>query len=361
MLNLYQFARPLVFSMDPEQAHQVTLKALRTVPLPTCGVTRSEKLTQDLWGLRFPNPVGVAAGFDKNAEVVGPVLRMGFGFAEAGTVTPNPQDGNPRPRIFREPSSRAVINRMGFPNKGALVFRENIEKFRHALTRPEGIVGINIGMNKDQVDPAHDYCALIRSLGPLADYLVVNISSPNTPGLRDLQHKDALAALLERMRKEREVSCDADNPPPLLIKLAPDLSEEQQADIAEVLLGGNVDGIVLTNTTLERPESLPERFRSEKGGLSGAPLKDKSTAIIRSFYRLTKGKLPIIGVGGVSCAADAYEKIRAGASLVQVYSGLIYEGPAIAGAMNRGLLELMARDGLDHISQAKGLDVSGKA
>lgn len=356
MLNLYHLARPLVFQLDPEQAHQMTLKGLKVFPVPSCGCVTSEKLVQDVWGLRFPNPVGIAAGFDKNAEVMGPALRMGFGFTEVGTVTPKPQDGNPRPRIFRDPKTQSVINRMGFPNQGALVFKDNLEKFMHDANRPEGVVGVNIGMNKTQQDPAHDYCALIRSLGPFADYLVVNISSPNTPGLRDLQHKDALAALLSRMHDERMALGEGKNAPPLLIKLAPDLSEAQQEDIAEVLVGGHVDGIVLTNTTLSRPKNLPESFKSQPGGLSGAPLKDLSTTVIRNFYRLTKGRLPIIGIGGVSSAADAYEKIRAGASLVQVYSGLVYEGPMIAGAINRGLLNLLDRDGLDHVSKAVGVE-----
>lgn len=359
MLNLYHIARPLVFQIDPETAHQLTLKALKTLPVPACGNVKSDQLAQELWGLSFPNPVGVAAGFDKNAEVIAPVLRMGFGFTEIGTVTPKPQDGNPKPRIFRDPKSRSVINRMGFPNKGALEFRENLDKFRHMNNAPPGIVGVNIGMNKDQHDPAHDYCALIRSLGPLADFLVVNISSPNTPGLRDLQKKDVLGELLARLHDEREACCE-ESRPPLLVKLAPDLTEEQQEEIAGTIMTSDVDGLVLTNTTVSRPEALPESYRAKPGGLSGAPLRDMSTAVIRNFYRLTEGKLPIIGIGGIQNGAHAYEKIRAGASLVEVYTGLVYEGPLVANAINKELLALLARDGLSHISEAVGLDATAK-
>jgi len=359
MVNPYHLARPLVFKMDPELAHQLTVKALKTLPVPTCGTVKSEKLTQNIWGLDFLNPVGVAAGFDKNAEVVSSVFHLGFGFTEVGTVTPKTQNGNPKPRIFRDPKSQSVINRMGFPNKGALEFKENLEKFLHMKDRPKGIIGINIGMNKEQNDPAHDYCALIRSLGPIADFLVVNISSPNTPGLRDLQKKKTLQAFLKRLRDEQKSCCGKQNPP-LLIKLAPDLDEPQQEEIADILLSENIDGIVLSNTTTSRPASLPQNFSQKIGGLSGAPLRAMSTQIIRNFYKLTRGKLPIIGIGGISNAEEAYEKIKAGASLVEVYTGLVYEGPMIASAINKGLLSLLERDGLSHISEAIGLDARSK-
>lgn len=356
---LFKYIRPAIFKFDPETAHSLTIKALKTGAVRTCNVVKSDMLEQDLFNLRFANPVGVSAGFDKNAKVIAPILKLGFGTTEVGTVTPKPQGGNPRPRIFRDPDNGAVINRMGFPNGGLRVFQPNIEKFLNTASRPTGVVGINIGMNKEQTNPAEDYCALIRALAPLADYLTVNISSPNTPGLRGLQQKDVLLALLEEMMAAREETCGdiaSGKAPALLIKLAPDLAEEQQAEIAEVLLHGKVDGVILANTTLDRPDYLTEDFREEKGGLSGAPVRDKSTAIIRNFYKLTNGKLPIIGVGGISNAAHAYEKIKAGASLVQLYTGMIYEGPEIANDINKGLITLLEKDGFASITEAIGTE-----
>lgn len=351
MKALYKIIRPAVFQLDPETAHIMTIKAMKLGAVRPCSVVHSPVLEQSLFGLNFSNPVGLSAGFDKNAEVIAPTLRLGFGFAEAGTVTPKPQGGNPRPRIFRDPPSESVINRMGFPNEGLQVFKRNLESFLNAPSRPKGVVGINIGMNKDQGDPAQDYCLLIKELGPMADYLTVNISSPNTPGLRDLQKKEALTELLGKMMEVMP-----DNAPSLLVKLAPDLDDAQQAEIAEALVEAKVDGVILANTTLDRPESLPDDFRGQQGGLSGAPVRDKSTAIIRNFYKLTEGKLPIIGVGGISNAGHAYEKIKAGASLVQLYTGMVYEGPEIANNINTGLIDALKRDGFSTISDAVGSD-----
>jgi len=313
-----------------------------------------------LWERKFPNPVGLAAGFDKNAAVMHAMLALGFGFVEAGTVTPKPQSGNPRPRVFRDVDSESVINAMGFPNGGMRVFKNNFEKFLGRKPRPSGVIGINIGMNKEQKDPAKDYRMLIRTLGPLADYLVVNISSPNTPGLRDLQQKDVLSDLLGMLKEERDRSCGASNPPPLLVKLAPDLDEKQQGEIAAVLLNTKIEGVILTNTTLARPDSLPPAFAARKGGLSGKLLSQSSTTIIHSFYRLTCGKLPIIGLGGVSGPDDAYAKIRAGASLVQLYTALVFQGPDVVKEINTGLLERLRRDGFTHIEQAVGADHTDK-
>ncbi len=345
MFNLYSLMRPAVFKIDPESAHSITLKALKAGVVRSCAKVHSDRLKQDLFGLRFENPVGLAAGFDKNAEVIAPILNLGFGFTEVGTVTPKPQAGNPRPRIFRDPPNEAVINRLGFPNDGLPAFKRNLERAEHV----SGIVGVNIGMNKDQSDPAADYCALIEALAPLADYLTVNISSPNTPGLRNLQEKEPLTALLRRLTSVR-----GENGPALLVKLAPDLSDVQQAEIAGVLMECAVDGVILSNTTLERPEYLSAGFADEKGGLSGAPVRDKSTALIANFYRLTGGKLPIIGVGGVFNAQHAYDKIRAGANLIQLYTGMIYEGPEIANRINAGLIDLLERDGFNNITEAVG-------
>lgn len=355
--SLYKAIRPAIFKIDPETTHGMTIKALKTGAVRACKIVKSDRLGQNIFGLHFPNPIGLSAGFDKNAEVVAPVLRLGFGFTEAGTVTPKQQDGNPRPRIFRDPTHNAVINRMGFPNGGMEHFKENIKAFLDAPDRPKGIIGINIGMNKTQTDPAKDYCVLIQELAPFADYLTVNISSPNTPGLRDLQQKDVLLALLEKMMQIRALTCP-DNAPALLVKLAPDLTDDQQKELAETLLEANVDGVILSNTTLDRPKTLPDNFRSQTGGLSGAPVRDKSTAIIGNFYRLTGGKLPIIGVGGISSAQHAYDKIKAGASLVQLYTGMIYEGPNIANIINADLLKLLDKDGYTHISEAIGTDIA---
>jgi len=356
MQKLYKFIRPGIFKIDPETAHGLTIKALKTGMIKPCSVAQSERLEQSIFGLKFDNPVGMAAGFDKNAEVIVPLLKLGFGFTEPGTVTPKPQGGNPRPRIFRDPSNNAVINRMGFPNGGVRQFKPNLDKARNDPSRPDdGIIGVNIGMNKGQQNPAEDYLSLIKDLAEQADYLTVNISSPNTPGLRDLQEKEPLTALLKQLMKRVRQVCP-DYPTPLLVKLAPDLTEKQQEEIAETLLENKVSGVILTNTTLDRPDTLPEKFASEKGGLSGAPVREKSTAVIKNFYKLTKGKLPIIGVGGIQTADHAYEKIKAGASLVQLYSGMIYEGPEIANNINRGLLDLLDQDGFNNISEAIGAD-----
>lgn len=354
-MSLYNLARPILFKIDPEKAHNMTLGFMKRGLVPSCDAITDPALEQTLWGLKFPNPVGLSAGFDKNAEVVGPAFKLGFGFVEAGTVTPKPQHGNPKPRVFRDPSNDAVINRMGFPNAGMNTFKANLETFLSGKNRPAGVVGINIGMNKSQSEPAKDYGVLIKMLGPMADYLTINISSPNTPGLRDLQKREPLMELLATVKAERTKAC-GDHPPPILVKLAPDLDEAQQEELAQTAMDAQIDGLILSNTTLDRPDTLPADFRSEKGGLSGAPVRDKSTAVIRNFYRLTKGQMPIIGVGGISSGADAYEKIKAGASLVQLYTGLVFQGPAVANSINKELLTLLQQDGHNHIADAIGTD-----
>lgn len=343
--------------MPAETAHRLTLSALKYTPsalLPQFGFA-SPSLKVTLWGRHFPNPVGLAAGFDKNAESLNGLFHLGFGFIEAGTVTVKPQAGNPRPRVFRAPQYNAVINRMGFPNCGVAVFKDNLRKFLEKKPRPMGVLGLNIGMNKDQTEPAKDYTALVRSLAPMADYLTINISSPNTPGLRNLQEKGPLTDLLTAVLAERKASC-GEFPPPLFVKLAPDLTDQQIDDIASVLLSLKIDGVILGNTTLSRPDHLPADFREQKGGLSGAPLTDLSTAVIRRFYTVTKGQIPIIGVGGIGNAQEAYAKIRAGASLVQLYSNLIFQGPSLPSMINAGLVDLLRRDGFNHISEAVGAD-----
>lgn len=352
-MSFYSVARPLLFKIEPEKAHNMTLRMMKSGLVPSCKPVNDPALEQTLWGLKFPNPVGLSAGFDKNAEVVGPAFKLGFGFVEAGTVTPKPQHGNPKPRVFRCPEHEAVINRMGFPNGGMNLFKANLASFLSGKNRPAGVVGINIGMNKNQSEPAKDYGVLIKMLGPMADYLTINISSPNTPGLRDLQKRQPLLELLGTVKEERKKAC-GDHAPPVLVKLAPDLDDAQQQELAETLVEAKIEGVILSNTTLDRPDYLPENFRAQQGGLSGVPVRKKSTDVIRNFYKLTDGKLPIIGVGGISSGKDAYEKIKAGASLVQLYTGLIYEGPKIANSINKELLSLLKNDGYTHISEALG-------
>lgn len=351
----YKIIRPAIMKLDPETAHGLTIRAMKNGLMPLPRAVSDPRLIQTLWDRQIPNPVGMAAGFDKNAEVIGALFRMGFGLVEAGTVTPKPQQGNPKPRIFRHVAGEAVINAMGFPNHGLNAFRAHIEAFLSRKARPQGLLGINIGMNKDQKVPEKDYTQLIHQLGPLADYLAVNISSPNTPGLRNLQARENLLPLLATLLEARDKACRG-APPPLLVKLAPDLDNAQQADIARTVLEAKIDGLILTNTTLDRPDSLPDDFKARKGGLSGRPVREKSTALINSFYELTGGNLPIIGVGGIHSGEDAYEKIRAGASLVQIYSGMVYHGPELLNDIKRSLLAALDRDGFCNINEAVGAD-----
>lgn len=357
MSTLYALTRPLLFRLEPEKAHNLTLKLMKSGVMPRCPAACDPALEVTLWGHKFPNPVGLAAGFDKNAEVIGPAFNLGFGFVEVGTVTPKPQHGNAKPRVFRCPEQEAVINRMGFPNMGMNRFKTNLEKFLSQKQRPRGVVGVNIGMNKNQKDPAKDYSVLIKMLAPMADYLTVNISSPNTPGLRDLQKREPLLELLGTLKEKRKAAC-GDHLPPLLVKLAPDLDEKQREELAETVSEAKIDGIILTNTTTQRPEDLPKSFAKEQGGLSGRPLNHQSTEVIRSFYKFTGGKLPIIGLGGISSGRDAYEKIKAGASLVQLYTALVFQGPNVANSINQDLLSLLKADGFLHISEAIGYDHS---
>lgn len=344
MLDLYPLARPFLQAMDAENAHRLAIKALQICP--PRDHSKHPTLAQNLWGLHFQNPVGIAAGFDKNAESVDGLLSAGFGFVEAGTVTPQPQPGNPRPRVFRDPASRSVINRMGFPGDGMEVFLKNYQS-----RKAGGIVGVNIGKNKTTEDPAADYITLMKTFGPMADYITINISSPNTPGLRDLQKRDFLVPFIAEMKSIR-----GSNKAPILIKLAPDLTEDLSADLAATLKEAGIDGIIIGNTTLDRPSHLPADFLKETGGLSGPPARAKSTALIKRFYTLTDKSIPIIGVGGISSGHDAYEKIRAGASLVQLYTALIYEGPGLVRKIKDDLAALLKRDGFANIAEAIGAD-----
>jgi dihydroorotate dehydrogenase len=340
----------LLHRLDPERAHGLTIAALRAGLVTAPPRAPDPILASTLWGLRFPTPLGLAAGFDKNAVVMKAMLGLGFGFVEVGSVTPRPQAGSGRPRIFRLAEDGAVINRLGFNNAGQAAAEARLEAFRAAEA---GIVGVNLGKNKDSDDAAADYVSGVSSLGPLADYLVINVSSPNTPGLRALQGRAALEDLLTRVTAVRD-ALPAGKRPPLVLKIAPDLSAADKEDIAGVALAARIDGLAISNTTIERPEDLTGRHRGEAGGLSGRPLFGPSTAVLSEFTSLTGGKIPLIGIGGVASAADAYAKIRAGACLVQLYSALIYRGPGLVSEITLGLAELLRRDGFSSLGEAVG-------
>lgn len=347
----FGLARPVLHAMDAEQAHRLTIRMLSCLPrrpLPAAG-----PLQQELFGLRFPNPLGLAPGFDKNAEVPDAMLSLGFGFVEIGTVTPRPQSGNPLPRLFRLSDDRAVINRMGFNNDGADRVMQRLE----ARRGNPGIVGINIGANKDSADRIADYAEGVRRFGPLASYLTINISSPNTPGLRGLQSREELQRLLAAVNEAR---ASLARRPPMLLKIAPDLGDDELQDIAACCSGGTVDGVIVSNTTLSRPE-LKSSHRGEAGGLSGAPLFALSTRQLAKFYQMTGGRLPLIGVGGVHDVDTALAKLEAGAQLIQLYSALVYEGPSLVASIAAGLAQRLAGRSLtDVIGSRAGEIAEGK-
>jgi dihydroorotate dehydrogenase len=350
-MNRYRLVQAILRRLDAETAHDLTLWMLRSGLGPVERAANDSILATRVWGRDFPNPIGLAAGFDKNAAVIDPMLRLGFGCVEVGSVTPVPQPGNPKPRIFRLVEDEAVINRLGFPSEGMAVVAARLGRRR--ARRSAGLLGVNLGKNRDAEDAAADYAAGARTLGPLADYLVVNISSPNTPGLRALQGRAELERLVDRVRAALNEAVPG-APPPLLVKIAPDLTGADMADIAAVALERGVAGLIVGNTTIERPAGIVGRHRGEAGGLSGRPLLARSTAVLAEIYRLTEGRVPLVGVGGVASAADAYAKIRAGASLVQLYTALVYQGPELVTWIKAGLAELLRRDGFDRLAEAVG-------
>jgi dihydroorotate dehydrogenase len=348
---LWPVLGPVLRRIEPERAHALAMAALRRDLVPAAMQADPAALKSRVWGRTFGNPLGLAAGFDKNAEAVRNLFRLGFGFVEIGTVTPRPQSGNPRPRLFRLIDDHGLINRLGFNGDGLAPVSQRLRG--EAIVRRTAILGANVGPNRDSPDPVADCCAAAAALAPLADYLVVNVSSPNTPGLRQLQRREQLAELLARVRSAVETaSVDV----PLLLKIAPDVSHEEEEAIAHVALELRVDGIVATNTTVARPRFLVGSDASESGGLSGRPLFGRSTGVLARLYILTGGRIRLIGVGGVDSAAAAYTKIRAGASLVQLYTALIYQGPSLVQRIKRDLATLLARDGFTTVSEAVGVD-----
>ena len=342
-----KLALAVMHRLDPETAHGLSIKALKSGLTPCPGPVTSPRLKTEIAGLSLPNPVGLAAGFDKNAEALSALTQAGFGFIEVGAATPRPQPGNPKPRLFRLSEDRAAINRFGFNNEGMEAIGARLAQ------RPkDGVIGLNLGANKDSDDRAQDFARVLSHCGAHLDFATVNVSSPNTEKLRDLQGKAALSALLAGVMEARE---GLDRPIPVFLKIAPDLDEAGLDDIADVARESGIDAVIATNTTLAR-DGLKSAHRDEMGGLSGAPLFEKSTRVLAQLSSRLDGAVPIIGVGGISSAEDAYAKIRAGASAVQFYTALVYGGLSLAAEIANGLDALLARDGHDSVAQAVGTD-----
>jgi dihydroorotate dehydrogenase len=352
MLDLYPLLRPALPLLDAEKGHRLALWALRNGLLRPETSPDDPVLATSLLGRMLLNPIGLAAGFDKNAVVMNATQAMGFGFIEVGGVTPRPQAGNPRPRLFRLAEDHAVINRMGFNNEGMDAIAARLSQ----RDRADGMVGVNMASNSDSSDPARDFDLLVEKFTPLADYMTIDISCPNTPNGKVFQSKAPLAELLERLKATRaRVAAQAGiSAPCMLIKSAPDLTEQEKQDIAQVAMASGIDGMIVSNTTIARPDSLRSRYRAERGGLSGRPLFEMSTRLLADMYRLTQGKVTLIGVGGISSAADAYEKIRQGASAVQLYSAMVFHGPHLVHKMKIELAQLLKRDGFANVGVAIG-------
>ncbi|MCE3247099.1 MAG: pyrD [Geminicoccaceae bacterium] len=341
--------------LPPETAHGLALQALARGLAGRRSPARWPRLATRICGFELPHPLGLAAGFDKNGAAVAGLFDLGFSFVEIGTVTPRPQAGNPRPRLFRLRRQRALINRMGFNNEGLAAVRARLA----ALGSGPGPLGANIGANRDSADPVADYVECLRGLHALVDYVVVNVSSPNTPRLRELQRRERLSELLTALLEARAAAAAGGRVKPLLVKVAPDLTAEDEADIAEVALGLGIDGLIVSNTTVARPEVVTGRVRDQAGGLSGTPLFLRSTEQLGRFFRLTGGRLPLVGVGGVTTGADAYAKIRAGAAALQLYTALIYQGPEVVGRILDEIDGRLAEDGFASLSAAIGSDPPG--
>lgn len=344
-MRLFDFAMPALRALDPERAHRLAIKALAAGLHPRTFAPDDPRLGQDVFGLRFPNPIGLAAGFDKNAEAWRGLFGFGFGFVEIGTVTPLPQSGNEHPRMFRLEQDRGVINRLGFNNEGHAAALGRLGGRRNS------VLGVNLGANKDAADRIADYTLGVTRFAGMADYLTINISSPNTPGLRDLQSPEALASLLAAVMAARRVSAKPSIP--VLVKLAPDLADDDLAPIVATIMEGGAVGIIVSNTTVAR-DGLASAHARETGGLSGRPLFARSTRMLARVRLLTGGSIPLIGVGGIESTRTALAKIEAGASLIQIYTGLVYEGPGLVARIKTGLVEAMAREGVSSPAKLVG-------
>ena len=345
---MFSILRPFLFSLDPETAHDLAIKSLKFNYLPSkmFEVEDEQILNTELLGKNFPNPVGLAAGFDKSAEVYNSLLRFGFGFVEVGTVTPLKQFGNSKPRIFRLEEDGALINRLGFNNDGIEIIKKRIKS-----KKKKGVLGINIGPNKNTKDQKNDFCLGLKNFFDIADYITINISSPNTEGLRDFHDQEKLKDLLlalNKIKNENKINI------PLLLKISPDIVDNHISEIADVAIKNDISGIILTNTTDSNRDKLMNNFKKEEGGLSGKPLQQISTDMIKKFYKQLNGKIPIIGVGGVNSGKSAYEKITAGASLLQLYTGLVYKGPLLVKNIKKELIQILKSEGLNNIKDAVG-------
>ncbi len=347
---MFSILRPYIFSLDPEVAHDLAIKSLKVNILPKSffDVEGEEILNIDLFNKKLPNPIGLAAGFDKSAEVYNSLFKFGFGFIEVGTVTPKIQLGNPKPRIFRLEKDKALINRLGFNNHGSEVIAKRISN-----NLPNGILGINIGPNKDTKNKEEDYYTCLNKLSIYGSYITINISSPNTEGLRNFHDQKEMEKLLtgiDKIKKDKKIK------QPIMIKLSPDINGEDTSRIIELIKKYNIQGVIISNTTDSNRENLSDIKKKEKGGLSGKPLKDISTNLIKKFYEETKGSIKIIGVGGVDSGESAFEKITAGADAVQLYTGMVYKGPAIVKSIKKELISILKKENLKDISQAVGIN-----
>ena len=347
---MFSFIKPFLFNLDPETAHDLAIKSLKFNPFPSkiFEVEDEEMLKIELLGKNFPNPIGLAAGFDKSAEAYNSLFRLGFGFVEVGTVTPLKQFGNPKPRIFRLEDDNALINRLGFNNDGMETIKNRIKS-----EGKRGILGINIGPNKNTKNQKNDFCSGLNNFFDIADYITINISSPNTEGLRDFHDQEKLKDLLialNLVKKENQTNI------PLLLKVSPDIKDNHIYEISNIAIKNNISAIILTNTTNNNKGNLISEIKKEEGGLSGEPLQKISTDMIKKFYKFLKNKIPIIGVGGVNSGKSAYEKIIAGASLIQLYTGFVYKGPSVAKDIKKELIQILKTEGIKNIKEAIGKD-----
>jgi len=347
---MFSILRPFLFNLDPEAAHDLAIKSLKfnVVPSKVFRVEDEHMLNIELLGKNFPNPIGLAAGFDKSAEAYNPLLKLGFGFVEIGTVTPLKQFGNSKPRIFRLEDDDALINRLGFNNDGMEIIKNRIK-----TDGKKGVLGINIGPNKDTKDQKNDFCLGLKNFFDIADYITINISSPNTEGLRDFHDQEKLNDLLFALNKIKK---DNTTDIPLLLKVSPDIEDNHISEIVDSAIKNNISAIILTNTTIGNRENLISEIKKEKGGLSGKPLEQISTNMIKKFYKKLNSKIPIIGVGGVNSGKSAYEKIIAGASLLQLYTGFVYKGPSVAKDIKKELIQILKAEGIKNIKDAVGKD-----